>query len=146
MTTFLGARPAFGANSEELKNPSTVASQSQGIDLGMKHFLNRMLRRTPLQVARKEHITLIPIQGGSGNVPTGALQFEDDWPGLWLRGDAAVEIFFELIDLDRELRDKIGGRLPPSLLRMADIIRQYVIVRSALSVTFRQELEKQDLT
>ena len=41
-------------------------------------------------------ITQIPIEGGSGKVPTGAMQFEDDWPGLFLRGDDAISIMGEI--------------------------------------------------
>jgi hypothetical protein len=32
-------------------------------------------------------ITRIPIEGSSGQTPTGAMQFENDWPGLFIRGD-----------------------------------------------------------
>jgi len=41
-------------------------------------------------------ITNIPIPGSSGGTPTGALQFRDDWPGLFLRGDSAIPVAVRL--------------------------------------------------
>jgi len=35
-------------------------------------------------------ILQIPMRGGSGEVRTGAIQFENDWPGLFIRGDNAI--------------------------------------------------------
>jgi hypothetical protein len=34
-------------------------------------------------------ITKIALPGGSGLTPTGAMEFENDWPGLFIRGDDA---------------------------------------------------------
>jgi hypothetical protein len=39
-----------------------------------------------------EWITKIPLPGDSGRTPTGAMQFQDDWPGLFLRGDSAIPV------------------------------------------------------
>jgi hypothetical protein len=41
-------------------------------------------------------IKQIPIPGGSGAIPTGAMQFQDDWPGLFIRGDDAVMLAFSI--------------------------------------------------
>ena len=37
-------------------------------------------------------ITKIPFPGGSGLTPTGAMEFEKDWPGLFIRGDSAIPL------------------------------------------------------
>ena len=34
----------------------------------------------------------IPLPGGSGVAKSGAIQFENDWPGLFLRGDTAIVV------------------------------------------------------
>jgi hypothetical protein len=62
----------------------------------------------------ERRITAIPIPGGSGSTPTGAMQFQDDWPGLFLRGDDAKN-------------GEMG--LPSRLGRIAEIIRRDVIQR-----------------
>jgi hypothetical protein len=45
------------------------------------------------------NITQIPFPGSSGNMPTGAMQFQGDWPGLFIRGDAAFRLQSELQEL-----------------------------------------------
>lgn len=41
-------------------------------------------------------ITRLVIQQGAPRVPTGAVQFNDDWPGLFVRGDNAFALMLEL--------------------------------------------------
>jgi hypothetical protein len=36
---------------------------------------------------KKPNRTQIPFEGSSGRTPTGAMQFANDWPGLFIRGD-----------------------------------------------------------
>jgi hypothetical protein len=43
-------------------------------------------------------------------VPTGALQFGDDWPGVFIRGDEAIGYALMLHDL-------LNGRLSPEQIR-----------------------------
>ena len=38
----------------------------------------------------ERRITQIPVPGNSGDTPTGAMQFQEDWPGLFIRGDDAI--------------------------------------------------------
>ncbi len=38
------------------------------------------------------NILQIPLPGGSGEAPTGAVQFQNDWPGLFIRGDHAIRM------------------------------------------------------
>lgn len=37
----------------------------------------------------KQHITLVAGQKSPGRVETGVVQFNDDWPGVFIRGDCA---------------------------------------------------------
>jgi hypothetical protein len=56
-----------------------------------------------VDVPRK--ITQIPIPGGSGLIPTGAIQFQDDWPGLFLRGDDALSLVRSIHYLQKTFSD-----------------------------------------
>lgn len=76
--------------------------------------------------------TQIPIEGGSGLIPSGAMQFENDWPGLFLRGDNAVTVSHAI----RQLLDYHGKKPPGDLLAplmiledMADVIDNDVMVK-----------------
>jgi hypothetical protein len=42
--------------------------------------------------------------------PTGALQFDDDWPGVFIRGDDAL-------GYAKMLRDILSGRFTPDMIR-----------------------------
>jgi len=78
----------------------------------------------------KDRITKIPIVGSSGKCPTGAMEFELDWPGLWLRGDNALELYSELIEFkERVLLPKGIKRYPHSLEIMLEIIAEDVKVK-----------------
>ena len=55
-------------------------------------------------MSEQPHRTQIPVPGSSGKTPTGALQFQDDWPGLFIRGDDAVVLAASI----RQLRDCLG--------------------------------------
>jgi hypothetical protein len=41
-------------------------------------------------VPSKRPILQIPLPGGSGVANSGAVQFQNDWPGLFIRGDHAI--------------------------------------------------------
>jgi hypothetical protein len=47
----------------------------------------------------------IPFPPGSPRVESGAVQFGDDWPGLFLRGDDAFELAQNLNALGKFLND-----------------------------------------
>ena len=51
-------------------------------------------------------LTNIPLPGGSGIVPSGALQFQDDWPGLFIRGDEALGVGLHIGLLLQALKEK----------------------------------------
>lgn len=77
-------------------------------------------------------ITQIPFPGSSGETPTGAMQFQDDWPGLFIRGDDAVQLMAAIC----ELQDRLTGHpdlfIASAMSRLspyADVIRRDVVVR-----------------
>ena len=80
-----------------------------------------------------EHrITQIPVQGSSGHAPTGAMQFQDDWPGLLVRGDDAIVLMSAFEQLRERLADHSDVVVASALNRLsryADIIARDVIVR-----------------
>ena len=54
-------------------------------------------------------ITKIDVEGGSGNIPSGPMQFKNDWCGVFLRGDDLIEIFWfdEFGELPRKIYDDL---------------------------------------
>ena len=81
-------------------------------------------------MADERSITQIPLPGSSGRIPTGAMQFQDDWPGLFVRGDDSIALLFAIRDVEGLLREKCNSRLPNALSRIADVIERDVIVRA----------------
>ena len=76
-------------------------------------------------------IIQIPLPGGSGRVPTGAIQFQDDWPGLFIRGDDALVLMARI----RYLAKRLSPQSDPgiisvifSLSKLADLIGRSVKV------------------
>lgn len=76
----------------------------------------------------QSHITQIPVPGNSGDKPTGAMQFEQDWPGLFIRGDSAAFLLRDIRHVERLLKEQCHQPLPSLLAEIADIIEQDVIV------------------
>ena len=77
-------------------------------------------------------ITSIPHPGGSGLTPTGALQFQDDWPGLFIRGDDAMQILGAIRRIQEfvDKRDAYEIAAPLIVLsEIADIIDHDVVLR-----------------
>jgi hypothetical protein len=79
----------------------------------------------------KDQITQIPVPGGSGLTPTGAMQFQDDWPGLFVRGDDAAALLGEIRSVEQTLKETRRGRLPSVLSEIARMIADDVILRGA---------------
>ena len=79
-------------------------------------------------------ITQVPVPGNSGQTPTGAMQFQDDWPGLFVRGDDAFMLLAAIEQLQERLAghsDVVVASALQRLARYADIIAQDVIVRGS---------------
>ncbi len=66
-------------------------------------------------------ITHIPFQGSSGVVPSGAIQFQDDWPGLFLRGDSASSLLATIRGLQQRLVDHPDPVVQAALLQLKDV-------------------------
>lgn len=74
----------------------------------------------------------IPLPGGSGSAPTGVIQFRDDWPGLFLRGDTAIVLGFAIRNLEKALagsNDLVVASALGKLSVIADIIERDVRVK-----------------
>lgn len=83
-----------------------------------------MLRR------EKNRITKIPYPGSSGTCPSGAMEFEHDWPGLWLRGDEALSLHTELMYFKEKVLIPKGIKsYPNSLEVILEIIIEDVRVK-----------------
>lgn len=77
-------------------------------------------------------ITQIPFPGSSGETPTGALQFQDDWPGLFLRGDSAIPLAASIRALEERLANHPDAVVAAAMLQLteiAGIIERDVIAR-----------------
>ncbi len=77
----------------------------------------------------EQQMTRIPLPGGSGRIPTGAMQFQDDWPGLFIRGDDAITLLSELRLLEQLLTEKCQKGLPWKLSEIRDLIQHDVRAR-----------------
>ena len=78
-----------------------------------------------------DQITHVPVEGGSGRVPTGAMQFRNDWPGLFVRGDAAIPIANAIRRIEKHLVGSEDLELVSSmrfLREIADVIERDVMV------------------
>jgi hypothetical protein len=79
-----------------------------------------------------KRITQIPFPGSSGQTPTGAMQFQGDWPGLFIRGDSAIDMASKIRHLQQRLSDTQDGVVALSLGvlgKFADIIERDVQMR-----------------
>jgi hypothetical protein len=79
-----------------------------------------------------KRITQIPFPGSSGRTPSGAMQFQDDWPGLFIRGDSALWLMTAIRRLQVYLRDCNDSQVAIALTvlgSLADTIDRDVIVR-----------------
>jgi hypothetical protein len=83
-------------------------------------------------VGQKKRITQIPLPGGSGRIRSGAIQFQDDWPGLLIRGDEAIPIAVSIRVLEERLQESRDPLIVSALGRLgqwAEIIERDVILR-----------------
>jgi hypothetical protein len=76
-----------------------------------------------------KRITQIPFPGSSGETPTGAMQFQNDWPGLFIRGDRAIDMASKIRHLQQRLASTDDGVVVLSLHvlgQLADIVERDV--------------------
>src|SRR5262245_25769149 len=81
-----------------------------------------------------QKMTQIPIIGNSGITPTGALQFRDDWPGLFIHGDQAAAVAGTMRTLRERLANHPDHVVKHSLRFLeeyADMISRHVSVSRA---------------
>ena len=79
-----------------------------------------------------KRITQTPFPGSSGKTPTGAMQFQNDWPGLFIRGDEAVAVCSSIRGLEQRLANHPDVVVAAALFKLkgiADIIEREVVVR-----------------
>ncbi len=77
--------------------------------------------------------TQIPFEGGSGRTPTGAMQFANDWPGLFIRGDDTGPVAWAIRQLQQHCADMKNPEVRSALSVLdtyASIIVNDVIVSS----------------
>jgi len=80
----------------------------------------------------EKQITQVPSPGSSGLTPTGAMQFRNDWPGLFIRGDVAILLHTRMRGLQQQLAghpDAVVFSALVELGKIADIIERDVIVQ-----------------
>jgi hypothetical protein len=80
-----------------------------------------------------KRITQIPFPGNSAETPTGAMQFQNDWPGLFIRGDNAIDLLTKIRTLQQRLagNQDVAVALSLSVLGdLAHIIERDVILRN----------------
>lgn len=72
------------------------------------------------------------MPGSSGETPTGAIQFQNDWPGLFVRGDDAIVLLSRIRGLQKHLTSHPDLVVSAALLdlgKVADLIERDVIVK-----------------
>ena len=77
-----------------------------------------------------KEILQIPLPGGSGQARTGAVHFQDDWPGIFIRGDDAIALLQEIRAMQRALRARKVPFIDFKREEVAEVIERDVIVRS----------------
>jgi hypothetical protein len=77
-------------------------------------------------------VTQASMPAGLRRVPTGAVQFGEDWPGLFIRGDDAVALMLSIRQLEKHIggaANRIESFAVDRVCRIADLIERDVIVR-----------------
>jgi hypothetical protein len=77
-------------------------------------------------------VAKLPAPQQLRRVETGAVQFGEDWPGLFIRGDEANAIMFSIRHLQERIaipNNPLDRRDLSRLTRLADMIEQDVMIR-----------------
>ncbi len=83
-------------------------------------------------MSAKPKILQIPMPGSSGETPTGAIQFQNDWPGLFIRGDQEIVLLSRIRGLQKRLANHPDAVVAACLIelgKIADLIERDVVVR-----------------
>jgi hypothetical protein len=72
-------------------------------------------------MASIKKVLLLPAPQGLPRVETGAVQFGDDWPGLFLRGDNALALMIWI----RSLCELLGQHPDANVADRLDRLRYY---------------------
>lgn len=76
-------------------------------------------------------ILQVPVPGGSGKMPSGAIQFQNDWPGLFVRGNEAIDLLANIRALQQRLDTHPDTTIAAALIKLgkiADLIEREVVV------------------
>lgn len=76
------------------------------------------------------NVTCIPLPGNSADTPTGAMRFQDDFTGLFIRGDNAIVMMHHILFLAELLADHPNSKAHDAvdgLMRYVDIIKHDVM-------------------
>ena len=94
-------------------------------------------KKVPSTLERMDEAQKIQLLPASPNLPrveTGAVQFGDDHPGLFIRGDNAVHLMIMIQDLDQRLADHMDDMVHDrmdAVNRYATIIEEDVKYRTS---------------
>jgi hypothetical protein len=100
--------------------------------MSRRHFSEPRGRLSWSNNVGKTQITHVPMPAGLRRVETGAIQFGEDWPGLFIRGNNAIALKLSIRHLEEQVSGAANGidRFALARLgRIADLIEQEVIVR-----------------
>lgn len=81
-------------------------------------------------MSNRQKRTRVATPAGLDRVPTGAMQFGSDWPGLFLRGDDAMRLVGAISELQEALVETSDPRVKASMARLtalADLIQRDVV-------------------
>lgn len=81
--------------------------------------------------------TQIAVEGGSGRTPTGAMQFANDWPGLFIRGDDTSRILTSI----RRLQQHCGHIDHWEVKRSLEVLDELATIIENDVFVSRDELE-----
>ena len=76
----------------------------------------------------RKDIRQIPVEGGSGRYSSGAVEFKNDWPGLFIRGDDCMSLLTTLEKHRDQCKDK-GIALPYDIKDMIECINDSIVVK-----------------
>jgi hypothetical protein len=75
-------------------------------------------------IMQKINTELVDVDGFGGRVETGPLQINDDWPGVFIRGDSAFNYAFQLEALLANPDDLIAKTVMQGL---ADLLNSCIL-------------------